>query len=48
MREAATFAPQIAGLAIERTTSKTVDFTVKSIEKVQRSKKISNQKIVVE
>lgn len=47
-REAATFAPQIAGLAIERTTSKTVDFTVKSIEKVQRSKKISNQKIVVE
>ena len=40
--------PQIAGLAAERTTSKAVDFTVKSIKVEKKSMKLSNKKIVVE
>lgn len=39
--------PQIAGMAVERTTSKTVEFTAKAMEKVQISKTISKQKFVV-
>lgn len=47
-REVKTFGPQIAGLAAERTATKTVDFTVKSIEAAKKSMKLSNKKIVVE
>lgn len=47
-REVKTFGPQIAGLAAERTTSKAVDFTVKSIKVEKKSMKLSNKKIVVE
>lgn len=39
--------PQVAGMAVERTTSKTVEFTAKAMEKVQISKTISKQKFVV-
>lgn len=39
--------PQIAGMAVERATSKTVEFTAKAMEKVQISKTISKQKFVV-
>ncbi len=40
--------PQIAGMAVERATSKTVEFTAKAMEKVQYSKTVSKQKFVVE
>lgn len=39
--------PQIAGMAVERATSKTVEFTAKAMEKVQYSKTVSKQKFVV-
>lgn len=48
VRPVTVFGPQIAGLAMERTTSKIVDFTAKFIEISNKSKKISKSKIVVE
>jgi len=39
--------PQIAGMAVERATSKIVEFTAKAMEKVQYSKTVSKQKFVV-
>lgn len=39
--------PQVAGMAVERATSKTVEFTAKAMEKVQYSKTVSKQKFVV-